>query len=100
MIIYPDLQNYPESIFSLLLLAGYLKIGKVFQQDNAGALCEVLIPNYEIRGVYKKEIIDYTRINFKNSFAQDIQIALVTNDNEELNQIKNDLFSAEELYGR
>ena len=60
-IIYPDLKNDPDSIFSLLLLAGYLKIGTVYQQDNSGAICEVLIPNNEIRSVYKKEIIAFTQ---------------------------------------
>ena len=38
----------------------------------------------------KKKLLHLHKINFKNSFAEDIQIALVSNDIEELNQSLND----------
>ena len=47
----------PSNIFSLLLVAGYLKtILKELQADGS-YLCEVSIPNKEIASVYKSEVL-------------------------------------------
>jgi len=56
-VVYKSLSEDPANIYSLLLIAGYLKaIRKELQADGA-YLCEVSIPNREIAAVYKSEIL-------------------------------------------
>lgn len=43
------------NIYSLLLVAGYLKALQKELQSDGVYLCEVSIPNKEIAAVYKKE---------------------------------------------
>ena len=48
-----------DSIYSLLLVAGYLKTPKKQLQADGSYLCEVSIPNKEIAAVYKSEILSH-----------------------------------------
>ncbi|WP_026510870.1 AAA family ATPase [Butyrivibrio sp. LC3010] len=57
--VYRSLSDDPANIYSILLVAGYLKTqGKELQADGS-YLCEVAIPNREIAAVYKSEILTY-----------------------------------------
>lgn len=56
-IIYKDIDNEAEYIFSFLLLAGYLKVSKVKQNEFGFTTAELSIPNKEIRTVYRQEIM-------------------------------------------
>ena len=47
----------PSNIFSLLLVAGYLKTTLKELQADGSYLCEVSIPNKEIASVYKSEVL-------------------------------------------
>ena len=56
-VVYRSLTDDPANIYSLLLVAGYLKtILKELQADGS-YLCEVSIPNKEIASVYKSEVL-------------------------------------------
>lgn len=58
-VVYKSLAEEPANIYSLLLVAGYLKTaGKELQADGS-YLCEVSIPNREIAAVYKSEILSH-----------------------------------------
>lgn len=58
-VIYKSLAEEPTHIYSLLLVAGYLKaLGKELQADGS-YLCQVSIPNKEIASVYKNEILSH-----------------------------------------
>ncbi len=58
-VVYRSLSEDPANIYSLLLVAGYLKTpGKQLQEDGS-YLCEVSIPNREIATVYKSEILSH-----------------------------------------
>lgn len=58
-VVYKSLAEEPANIYSLLLVAGYLKTaGKELQADGS-YLCEVSIPNREIAAVYKGEILSH-----------------------------------------
>ncbi len=59
-VIYPEINKNPYSIYSFLLVAGYLKITKTYPQNDGGYMCDVAIPNKEIAFVYGKEILDKT----------------------------------------
>ena len=56
-VVYRALAEDPDNIFSLLLVAGYLKTPKKELQPDGSYLCEVSIPNKEIAAVYKSEIL-------------------------------------------
>lgn len=58
-VVYRDLAEDPDNIFSLLLVAGYLKTPRKQLQPDGSYLCEVSIPNKEIAAVYKSEILSH-----------------------------------------
>ncbi len=58
-VVYPSLGEDSANIYSLLLVAGYLKIQKKELQADGSYLCEVSIPNREIVAVYKSEILSH-----------------------------------------
>ena len=58
-VVYRSLAEDPANIYSLLLVAGYLKTPKKELQADGSYLCEVSIPNREIATVYKSEILSH-----------------------------------------
>ena len=58
-VVYRSLAEDPANIYSLLLVAGYLKTPKKELQADGSYLCEVSIPNREIAAVYKSEILTH-----------------------------------------
>ena len=58
-VVYPSLGKDSANIYSLLLVAGYLRIQKKELQADGSYLCEVSIPNREIAAVYKSEILSH-----------------------------------------
>ncbi len=58
-VVYRSLLEDPANIYSLLLVAGYLKTLKKELQADGSYLCEVSIPNREIAAVYKGEILSH-----------------------------------------
>lgn len=58
-VVYRELAKDPGNIYSLLSVAGYLKVSKKELQPDGSYLCEVSIPNREIAAVYKSEILSH-----------------------------------------
>lgn len=58
-VIYRSLTEDSANIYSLLVVAGYLKTPKKRLQGDGTWLCEVSIPNREIAAVYKSEILSH-----------------------------------------
>lgn len=58
-VVYRSLSEDPANIYSLLLVAGYLKTPEKELQADGSYLCEVSIPNREIAAVYKSEILSH-----------------------------------------
>lgn len=58
-VVYRSLSEDPANIYSLLLVAGYLKTPKKELQADGSYICEVSIPNREIAAVYKSEILSH-----------------------------------------
>ena len=80
-VIYPEVQNNPYSIYSFLLVAGYLRVSKVYPQHDGNFMCEVGIPNKEISYVYEKEVLN--KIN-QNVAAISISQAIFSGDTDKL----------------
>ena len=58
-VVYRSLSEDRANIYSLLLVAGYLKASKKELQGDGAYLCEVSIPNREIVAVYKSEVLSH-----------------------------------------
>lgn len=86
-VIYPEVQNNPYSIYSFLLVAGYLKVEKVYPQNDGNFMCDVAIPNKEIAFVYEKEILDKTK---QNSVSISINQAIFSGDEKKLQTLLED----------
>lgn len=79
-VIYPEISRNPSSVYSFLLVAGYLKINKTDTAFTGGFMCEVSLPNKEISLVYKKEILDQLVRIVPQASAISIQEALYSGD--------------------
>lgn len=58
-VLYRALSEDPANIYSLLLVAGYLKAESKKVMPDGAYLCEVTVPNKEIAAVYKSEILSH-----------------------------------------
>lgn len=79
-VIYPQIQKNPSSIYSFLLVAGYLKAVSKDQTFGGDYICEVALPNKEISYVYSKEILSQFEDIIPVSAAIAIQEALYIMD--------------------
>ncbi|MCR5056336.1 MAG: AAA family ATPase [Clostridia bacterium] len=78
-VIYPEIKDNPQTIFSFLLIAGYLKLNK--SPNVAGtSFYYVSIPNKEIERIYGKEILSAIGDFRTQSTASSIQQAIIDND--------------------
>lgn len=85
-VIYPEIRRNPSSVYSFLLVAGYLKLVRADQTFTNGSMCEVALPNREIAYVYKKEILDQLTEIVPPAVAVSIQEALFSGNAEALQQ--------------
>lgn len=86
-VIYPEVQNNPYSIYSFLLVAGYLKAASIYPQYDGNFMCDVSIPNKEIAFVYEKEILNRTN---QNNISISIQQAIFSKDASKLQSLLED----------
>lgn len=85
-VIYPEIQDNPYSVYSFLLVTGYLRVTKVYPQHDGNFLCDISIPNKEIAVVYGKEILSKTK---QTGIAASIQQAIFSEDAQQLQQLLN-----------
>lgn len=83
-IIYPEIGKSVDSVYSFLLVTGYLKIKNIINNLDDNPICNLLIPNKEVKGVFKKEIIDNLTSKSNNSVIRNFYIALKTNNKDAL----------------
>ena len=83
-VFYPEIQRNPSSVYSFLLVAGYLKAVSVNRTFPGGLMCDVALPNREISLVYRREILDQLTGIVPPALATSIQAALFSGNGEEL----------------
>ncbi len=83
-VIYPQIKKNPSTIYSFLVVAGYLKIRKVLPSFNGDFICEVALPNKEISYVYHKEILQKLDTVIPLEITISIQEAIFSGDSEKL----------------
>lgn len=85
-VIYPQIKDNPSSVYSFLLVAGYLKAVKSDIAFNGDFMCEVALPNKEITFVYNKEILQKLNAVIPQATAISIQEAIYSGDSDMLQQ--------------
>ena len=75
-VIYPQVKSNPSSVYSFLLVAGYLKVNKSEPSFSGDFMCEVALPNKEITFVYNKEILQKLNNIVPQATAISIQEAI------------------------
>lgn len=79
-VIYPEIKQNPSSIYSFLLITGYLKYTRKDIANVNDYMCELELPNREIRYAYKKEILDKMSDVFPQNLTIPIQEAIYKKD--------------------
>lgn len=85
-VIYPQIHNNPASIYSFLLMAGYLRPVGERMLIGSSDFYAVAIPNKEITGVYRSEILGKLENVIPQSIASAVQLAVYSNDAQALQQ--------------
>ena len=86
-VIYPEVQSNLNSIYSFLLVAGYLKVAEIYPQNDGNYMCDVAIPNKEILYVYENEVLNRTN---QNNVSISIHQAIFSKDTSKLQSLLED----------
>lgn len=92
-VIYPQIKSNPSSIYSFLLVAGYLKVLKTVPAFSGDFMCEVSLPNKEIAYVYNKEILQKLDKLIPMAAAISMQEALYSADSRKLKAVMQSLLA-------
>ena len=76
-VIYPEIKTNPNSVYSFLLVTGYLRVLRKHTNKNARMMYDVCIPNKEILYVYEKEVLNKFD---KNDVSISVQQAILSKD--------------------
>jgi len=83
-VIYPRMSDGNDTIFSFLLLAGYLTPAGVPEETEIGTFASLRLPNTEIRRVYNTEILSWIRTRSDSNVISEIEKAVYLNDEDRL----------------
>lgn len=86
-VIYPQIKNNPSTIYSFLLITGYLKAVNTTLSFNGDFMCQVALPNQEIAVVYRKEILQKLEKLIPQPTAIQVQEAIFTGDSKKLQKL-------------
>lgn len=85
-VIYPRLAEASDTIYSFLLMAGYLTPAAAPVETPFGTVCELGLPNLEIRRIFHAEILDWVRPAFSTSITMNFCRALAESDSKRLQE--------------
>lgn len=89
-IVMSEIKDSTENIWSFLLFSGYLKsVNK--ELEDGFSICELKIPNEEVKFIYKEIILKSFRKNLKNDELQYMLRALTNGDIETFEMIFADI---------
>ena len=83
-VVYPKIRENLSSVYSFLLVTGYLKAISTEYAMGDGYWCRVALPNREIASVYKKEILEKLTGLIPQATAISIHEALYTGNVDDL----------------
>lgn len=85
-VIYPRITDGTDTIFSFLLVAGYLKPVSNAVETEYGTFMELTLPNKEIKRVYNTEILSWLRQTVDGNVIAGLEKALFLNDGKKLKE--------------
>ncbi len=85
-VIYPRITDGTDTIFSFLLIAGYLKPVSNAVETEFGTFMELALPNKEITRVYNTEILSWLRETVGGNVMTGLEKALYLNDGKRLQE--------------
>ncbi len=83
-VIYPRITDGTDTIFSFLLIAGYLKPVSSAVETEIGTFMELALPNKEVQRVYNTEILSWLRQTVDENVMTSLERALYLNDGNKL----------------
>lgn len=83
-VIYPQVKSNPASVYSFLLVAGYLKSIRTSESVVGDSIVELSLPNKEVAFVYRKEILRKLERIITQPLAVEIEKALFAADGDML----------------
>lgn len=83
-VIYPHISDGADTIFSFLLIAGYLKPVSEAVETEFGTFVSVELPNREIYRVYNMEILSWLRGITRGNTVAELEKALYMNQGDKL----------------
>lgn len=75
-VIYEDIERDNDTLFTMLLTTGYLTTIRK-QRGISGLLCDLVIPNKEVRDVYRAEIIDRVKSGLSAAHLEKMMMDLL-----------------------
>ncbi len=83
-VVYPRMTDGSDTIFSFLLLAGYLTPVSTPEETEFGTFAALRLPNTEIKRVYNTEILDWMRTQSTGTVIPEIEKAIYLGDGNRL----------------
>ena len=83
-VVYPRMTDGNDTIFSFLLLAGYLTPSGKPEETEIGTFASLRLPNAEIRRIYNTEILGWIRTQQSGNIISEIEKAVFLNDAKRL----------------
>lgn len=81
-IIYPEIDENSDAIYSFLLVSGYLRVTDIISEMNDTPICSLAIPNREIKSVFQKEIMEQNNKLFTGTILRNFELSLRTGNAE------------------
>ena len=83
-VVYPKMDEGADTIFSFLLLAGYLTLAAEPEETEFGTFATLKLPNMEIRRVYNTEVLGWMRTQSTGGVISEIEKSIYLGDGERL----------------
>ena len=85
-VVYPRMSDGNDTIFSFLLLAGYLTPSGKPEETEIGTFAALRLPNTEIRRIYNTEILSWIRTRQSGNVIAEIEKAVYLSDGRRLQE--------------
>ena len=85
-VVYPRMTDGNDTIFSFLLLAGYLTPAGKPEETEIGTFASLRLPNAEIKRIYNTEILSWIRTQQSGNIISEIEKAVYLSDAKRLQE--------------
>ena len=85
-VVYPRISDGNDTIFSFLLLAGYLTPARAPEETEIGTFATLRLPNAEIRRIYNAEVLGWIRTQQAGNVIPELEKAVFFSDGARLQE--------------